>query len=256
MRLDKFLSNMGRGSRKDVHKLIGSGAVSIDGSVSRERDAQIDPETQTIAVNGEAIPYKPFVYIMVNKPAGYLSSTEDGSGPVVTDIFSGQYSSYKLGVAGRLDKDAEGLLLLTNDGPYIHRVITPEKHVKKSYFVKLAREISDADVVQFERGLRLADGTLLRPAGLEKADGVSRESSENAEGSGNAVSTEEHCALVTITEGRFHQVKKMFLSVGNEVRYLKRLKIGALELDAKLKPGEYRELTAEEAEKAYEQTDG
>ena len=237
MRLDKFLSNMGLGSRRDVHKLISSGSVEVDGNVITERDAKISETFQKVYVNGSFIPYKPFIYIMVNKPAGYLSSTEDGSGPVVTDLLSDVIRSYRPGVAGRLDKDAEGLLLLTNDGPFIHRVITPDKNVIKKYLVKLSRGITRSDVVQFEKGIRLSDGTQLKPAGLREIQG------------------DGYFAEVSISEGKFHQVKRMFLSVGNEVTYLKRLSIGGLVLDGSLEPGEYKELSSEEAKKAYEQTD-
>ena len=253
MRLDKFLSNMGLGSRKDVHKIIASGAVMIDGNICKSRDAQFDENTAKVTVNGEYIPYKPFVYIMVNKPAGYLSSTEDGSGPVVTDLLSGAYNSYKLGVCGRLDKDAEGLLLLTNDGDFIHRVISPEKHVGKQYYVKLKREITTRDVVQFECGIKLADGTQLKPAKLKKVN-IEISGIETEPGAKKDLNTPE--ASVTITEGKFHQVKKMFLATGNEVLYLKRLSIGALRLDETLKTGEFKELSPEEAYKAYEQTNG
>ena len=254
MRLDKFLSNMGLGSRHDVHGIIASGSVSIDGIVCKERDAKFDENSSIVTVNGVHIPYKPFVYIMLNKPAGYLSSTDDGSGPVVTDLLGGAYSSYRPGVAGRLDKDAEGLLLLTNDGDYIHKVITPEKHVAKQYFVKLKREITARDVVQFERGIKLADGTQLRPAKLES---VSEENvRENGAEEGNtAAGVKCPCAIVTITEGKFHQVKKMFLATDNEVKYLMRLSIGGLRLDGTLRPGEYKELDPEEAKTAYEQAD-
>lgn len=242
MRLDKFLSNMGAGSRRDVHKLIASGKVKVDGSVCRNYDTHIDENRQKISVGDSEIPYKPFVYIMVNKPAGYLSSTEDGSGPVVTDLLDGAYSSYKLGVAGRLDKDAEGLLLLTNDGHFIHRVISPDKDVVKTYFVTIKREITPDDMVQFKNGIRLRDGTQYKPAELLKT----AEPYEDPAA---------HAALVRISEGKFHQVKKMFLATGNEVLYLKRLSIGGLRLDEKLEPGRFRELTIEEAERVYEQTD-
>ena len=243
MRLDKFLSNMGAGSRRDVHKLIASGKVKVDGSVCRNYDTHIDENRQKISVGDFEIPYKPFVYIMVNKPAGYLSSTEDGSGPVVIDLLNGTYASYKLGVAGRLDKDAEGLLLLTNDGQFIHRVISPDKDVVKTYFVTIKREITPDDVVQFKNGIRLRDGTQYKPAELTNAAGPVPETA----------GSDSHAALVRISEGKFHQVKKMFLATGNEVLYLKRLSIGGLKLDKKLDPGKFRELTIEEAEKVYEQ---
>ena len=232
MRLDKFLSNMGCGSRRDVHKLIASGAVEVDGSVVKEKDAQIDENRQRVCVDGDHIPYKPFVYIMFNKPAGYISSTEDGAGPVVTELLEGAYGSYKLGVAGRLDKDAEGLLLLTNDGEFIHRVISPEKHVIKRYFTRLRAPVTDADIAAFKAGIKLRDGTAYKSAELTPAG--------------------DNCAVTAISEGKFHQVKKMFIVRGNEVLYLKRLSIGGLRLDPALGPGKYRELTAAEAQAVFE----
>lgn len=230
MRLDKYLSNMGLGSRKDVRGIIGSGAVTVDGQVVRSADAKVQEGKSVVQVNGKDVAYKPFVYVMLYKPAGYLSATEDGrGGPVATDLIGEDYNFYDLGPAGRLDKDAEGFLLLTNDGPFVHRIITPEKHVEKQYFVRLRQAITQEDQEAFRAGIRFKDGTLCRPAKLE---------------AGN----EPNTAYVTIHEGKFHQVKKMFLARGNEVVYLKRIAIGGIPLDETLKPGEYRELTKEELE--------
>ena len=244
MRLDKFLSNMGCGSRRDVHKLIAAGAVEVDGAVVNARDAQIDEDRQRVCVNGDHIPYKPYVYIMVNKPAGYLSSTEDGAGPVVTELLRGAYSSYKLGVAGRLDKDAVGLLLLTNDGEYLHRVISPEKHVLKRYFTILRAPVTGADVDAFRTGIKLRDGTVYKSAELTPADRAGED--------GEAV----YGAVTAISEGKFHQVKKMFIARGNEVLYLKRLSIGGLRLDPALGAGEFRELTPAEAQTVFDDPEG
>ena len=238
MRLDRYLSNMGLGSRKDVHKLIASGAVSVDGETVRKKDAAVLEGEQAVSVNGREIRYKPFVYIMMNKPAGYVSSTEDADGPPVTELLGGNYCSYGLGVAGRLDKDAEGLMLLTNDGDLIHKIITPDKNVVKKYYCELKSDISDEDVEKFASGITLRDGTKLKSAALEKA--------VPEEGSASVCA-----AVVGISEGKFHQVKKMFLAVGNEVLYLKRLSIGGLRLDTRLGKGGYREMTKEEAEKVF-----
>ncbi len=232
MRLDKYLSNMGLGSRKDVRGIIGSGAVTVDGQVVRHPDAKIQEGKSEVQVNGQAVAYKPFVYLMLYKPQGYLSATEDGrGGPVATDLIGEDYNFYNLGPAGRLDKDAEGFLLLTNDGPFVHRNITPEQHVEKQYFVRLRTSITPEDQEAFKVGIQFKDGTLCRPAQLEAGE------------------AEPNTAFVTIHEGKFHQVKKMFLARNNEVLYLKRISIGGIALDETLKPGEYRELTKEELER-------
>lgn len=231
MRLDKYLSNMGLGSRKDVRGIIGSGVVTVDGQVVRAADAKIQEGVSNVQVNGQNIAYKPFVYLMLYKPAGYLSATEDGrGGPVATDLIGDDFNFYDLGPAGRLDKDAEGFLLLTNDGPFVHRIITPEQHVEKQYFVRLRTSITPEDQEAFQAGIQFKDGTLCRPAKLEAG-------------------AEPNTAFVTIHEGKFHQVKKMFLARNNEVVYLKRISIGGVPLDETLQPGEYRELTQEEMER-------
>lgn len=231
MRLDKYLSNMGLGSRKDVRGIIASGSVTVDGQVVRSGDHKIQEGVSNVCVSGQPVAYKPYVYLMLYKPAGYLSATEDGrGGPVATDLIGADYNFYNLGPAGRLDKDAEGFLLLTNDGPFVHRIITPEQHVEKRYFVRLKHSITLEDQETFKAGIEFRDGTLCRPAVLEAGE-------------------TENTAYVTIHEGKFHQVKKMFLTRGNEVVYLKRVSIGGVALDETLKPGEYRELTKAEMER-------
>ncbi len=237
MRLDKYLSNMGLGSRKDVHKLICSGAVSVDGNTVTKKDAVVREGEQSVTVFGKDVAYKPFVYIMMNKPAGFVSSTEDSDGVPVTELLHDNYRSYGLGVAGRLDKDAEGLLILTNDGDYIHRVITPGKNVIKKYYCELRAEVTESDIKKFSEGIELRDGTKFKSASLE------REVSAGVKG--------QYAAVAGISEGKFHQVKKMFLAVGNDVLYLKRLRIGGLKLDLDLERGGYKEMTKEEAEKVF-----
>lgn len=237
MRLDKYLSNMGLGSRKDVHKLICSGAVSVDGNTVTKKDAAVREGEQSVTVFGKDVAYKPFVYIMMNKPAGFVSSTEDSDGVPVTELLHDNYHSYGLGVAGRLDKDAEGLLILTNDGDYIHRVIMPGKNVIKKYYCELRADVTESDIKKFSEGIMLRDGTKFKSASLERAV------SAGVKG--------QYAAVAGISEGKFHQVKKMFLAVDNEVLYLKRLRIGGLKLDLDLERGGYKEMTKEEAEKVF-----
>lgn len=229
MRLDKFLANMGKGSRKEIRIFVKAGIVTIDGKPAKSFDQQIDPEKNIVKLKGELVQYKPFVYLMMNKPAGVLSATEDSHGKrTAVDLVGEEYSMYDLSPAGRLDLDTEGFLLLTNDGDYIHNVISPKKKCNKKYYARVSGK-ADADAAQkFENGLVLRDGTECQPAKLE------------------FLSDSE--IYVTIHEGKFHQVKKMSKAVGLEVEYLKRLSIGGVALDETLGPGEYRELTAEEKE--------
>lgn len=230
MRLDKYLSNMGLGSRKDVRALIASGAVTVDGVPVRRAEFKVTEGVTEVTANGVPVCYKPYVYLMLYKPAGYLSATEDGrGGAVATDLVGSDFNFYDLVPAGRLDKDAEGFLLLTNDGHFVHRIITPEQHVEKRYMVRLRQSITAEDAAAFRDGIRFRDGTLCRPAVLEPGEAP-------------------NIAYVTICEGKFHQVKKMFQTRSNEVLYLKRVAIGGIELDPALAPGQYRELTDAERE--------
>lgn len=227
IRIDKMLSNMSYGSRKQVKDLVKKGAVVIDGAVVKDSGYIIDTEKQNLYLNGKIIEYKEFVYIIMNKPKGVISAREDGRGQTTAnDLLDEMYNGYKLSCAGRLDIDTEGLLLLSNDGDFIHNVITPKKEIIKKYFCNLLSDLSEDDVIAFEKGIELADGYKCLPAKLEILD--------------------ERSAFVYLKEGKFHQVKKMFYARRNKVIYLKRVKIGNLELDNKLKPGEYKELNKEE----------
>lgn len=232
IRLDRFLANMGVGTRKEVKKFVSAGAVTVNGKIAGDSGMQINEEEDSVVVFNEVVEYKPYVYIMMNKPAGVLSASEDARGAVTAaDLVAEEYGHYGVSPAGRLDKDSEGFLILTNDGEYIHKVISPNKHVDKVYFCLLEKAISATDIEAFSKGIILADGTVCRTAKLEEAE-VTEE--------------QGYGALVTIHEGKFHQVKRMFLARDNKVLYLKRIKIGDVWLDKSLEKGQYREMTQQE----------
>jgi 16S rRNA pseudouridine516 synthase len=231
-RLDKILSTMGYGSRKQVKELVKSGSVTVDGEVIKDSSIHVDTNVQNVYVNGEKIEYKEYVYIMMNKPRGVISATEDDFGhETVIDLLDDRYQGYKLSCAGRLDIDTEGLMIISNDGQLVHSIISPKKQVVKKYYCIVENVITDKDMREFEKGVVLADGYKCLPARLEK------------------ISDKE--AFVYITEGKFHQIKRMFYARRNNVRYLKRVQIGGLELDAELDTGEYRELLEDEIKKIF-----
>ncbi|UXR70939.1 pseudouridine synthase [Staphylococcus sp. IVB6240] len=225
MRIDKFLANMGVGTRSEVKNLLKKGQVVVNDVVIKSPKQQIDPISDQVEVAGDRIIYEPFVYLMLNKPAGVISATEDDRHQTVIDLIDG-YDHLDLFPVGRLDKDTEGLLLITNDGNFNHRIMSPNKHVPKRYFAELAHAVDKSAIQRFEEGITLKEG-LLQPAHLEILPNTNQ-------------------ALVTITEGKYHQVKRMFHEVDNEVVYLKREAIGQLELDPLLHLGEYRKLTEKE----------
>ena len=231
MRIDKMLANIGYGSRKEVKKLLKTGAVKVDGIIIKDAKQHVDPEQQMITVYGEEVEYKEFIYLMMNKPPGILSATEDDRQETVVDILQEEDQIFAPFPVGRLDKDTEGLLLLTNDGQLAHRLLSPKKHVPKTYFAIIQGEVTESDVEAFQQGVVLDDGYHTKPGDLEIL-------------TSGAISE----IKLTITEGKFHQVKRMFESVGKRVTYLKRLTMADLVLDETLELGEYRELTEEELE--------
>lgn len=231
MRIDKMLANIGYGSRKEVKKLLKTGAVKVDGILIKDAKQHVDPEQQVITVYGEEVEYKEFIYLMMNKPPGILSATEDDRQETVVDILQEEDQIFAPFPVGRLDKDTEGLLLLTNDGQLAHRLLSPKKHVPKTYFAIIQGEVTESDVEAFQQGVVLDDGYHTKPGDLEIL----------TSGSISEIK-------LTITEGKFHQVKRMFESVGKRVTYLKRLTMADLVLDETLELGEYRELTEEELE--------
>ena len=230
-RLDKILASTGEWSRREAKELARRGLVTVDGAAVRDLDAKVDPETADICVEGEALCYRRYTWIMLNKPAGYLSATEDGRGATVLDLLPQELQRQNLFPVGRLDKDTEGLLLLTNEGGLAHALLSPKRHVDKIYYARAAGPLGAEDCRAFAQGLSLEDGLTCRPAGLEILS-----------------AGEESEVLVTLREGKFHQVKRMLAARGAPVLYLERIQMGNLALDPGLPRGAFRFLTEEEIE--------
>ena len=228
-RIDKVLSNLGYGSRSELKKICKNGLVKVNGKVINNPVVQVDVENDEIIFDGEKVTYKEFIYLMLNKPDGYISATFDKRDPIVLDLIDKEDLVFEPFPVGRLDKDTEGLLVLTNDGQLAHRVLSPKKHVPKTYYAKIEGVVTEDDIKAFAKGVTLDDGYETMPAELVilKSDEISE-------------------IELTIHEGKFHQVKRMFESVDKKVIYLKRLSMGKLQLDKNLALGEYRELTDEE----------
>ncbi|MDF2883362.1 MAG: pseudouridylate synthase family protein [Clostridiaceae bacterium] len=229
-RLDKVLSNLGYGTRKEVKAMVKRSQIEVDGIVVKDSGLAIEPEKCKIKVNGEEVSYRKYIYIMMNKPSGVVSATFDNYDETVIDLLDDEYKIFDPFPIGRLDKDTEGLLLLTNDGELNHRLISPKWHVDKVYYAEINKPVSDEDVKAFSQGIVLDDGYKCLPGKL------------------NIISSTENGSEVEVIihEGKFHQVKRMFQSVGKEVVYLKRTNFGPLELDPTLEEGNYRELSREE----------
>ena len=221
MRLDKFLANMGVGTRSEVKQLLKKGSVKVNQNIVKLPKLHVNANSDEIMVNDEVVSYIDKVYIMLNKPKGYISATEDEVHPTIIDLIP-EYAHLNIFPVGRLDKDTEGLLLVTNDGQFNHEVMNPNKHVSKTYEVYSKHPITQFDIDKFKSGIELSDGKL-KPAILKKVD--------------------NYVSHVTIYEGKYHQVKRMFHSIENEVLELKRIKIAQLELDHNLDLGSYRLLT-------------
>lgn len=229
-RLDKLIASTGKWSRREAKILVREGRVLVDGIPAGSVEEKVDPDASIVQVDGENLGYRAFTYVMLHKPSGVLSATEDSRQRTVLDLLSPELRRQGLFPVGRLDRDTEGLLLLTNDGELAHRLLTPKSHVDKVYYARLDRALTEEDREAFARGITLADGLQCMSAGLELL------------GDGSEV-------LITLREGKFHQVKRMAASRGAEVLYLKRLSMGPLVLDEDLQKGEYRLLTGEEVAK-------
>lgn len=229
-RIDKLLSSTGRWSRKEVKGLVRQGRVTADGRAVREPEERFDPAAVSLCVDGAAVDCSPYVYVMLHKPAGVLSAARDRRQPTVLDLLPPELRRRGLFPVGRLDKDTTGLLLLTDDGDLAHRLLSPKKHVDKVYLARVEGRVEEADVSALRQGLVLGDGTVCLPAGLEPlGDGTQ--------------------CLVTLREGKYHQVKRMLAARGKPVVSLHRLSMGPLVLDEGLKPGKWRFLSdAERAE--------
>lgn len=225
-RLDKIISATGKKSRREVREMVRQGRVLVDGKPAPAADMKVDPQTAVILLDGEPLGYEKFTYVMLHKPAGVLTATEDRRQETVLDLLPPELRRRALSPVGRLDKDTEGLLLLTNDGQLAHRLLSPKSHVDKVYYARVDGALEPGDIAAFAAGMTLGDGLECLPAGLE------------------ILSPTE--ALVTLREGKFHQVKRMLAARGKPVLYLKRLSMGRLRLDPALAPGAWRILTEEE----------
>lgn len=230
-RLDKLLAGTGKWSRREVKALVRQGLVRVDGRLAASAEDKLDPAAAIVTVAGETISLCRFTYVMLHKPAGVLTATEDRKQPTVLDLLPPELRRIGLAPVGRLDKDTEGLLLLTNDGELAHRLLSPKYHVDKRYLARVDGELSAADMEAFARGMTLGDGLECLPAGLEVLP--------------------DRVCIVTLREGKFHQVKRMLAARGAPVLYLKRLSMGPLTLDDSLAAGAYRLLRAEEISALY-----
>lgn len=233
IRLDKYLADMGLGTRTEVKKDIKKGRISVNGEIIKSPEYKIDTQTDAVLADGKEIAYEELIYYMLNKPQGVVSATEDRRDKTVLDLIS-EKKRKDLFPVGRLDKDTEGLLLITNDGELAHNLLAPKKHVDKKYFVRLKAPLSEENRKRLEEGVDIGEDKFTLPAQVF----VLNEERDEAE--------------IIIREGKFHQIKRMFHAVGNEVVFLKRLSMGSLVLDEALLPGEYRLLTPQEIERLKE----
>ena len=234
VRLDKYLAQAGIGTRSEVKKLIRSGRVFLGGEAAKRPEDKIE-EGMEVFVDGERVNYSEYEYYMLYKPAGCVTATEDAQAKTVMDYIPAERRR-NLSPVGRLDKDTEGLLLLTDDGALNHRLLAPGKHVPKTYYAKIDGTVTEREVTLFAEGLEIGEKKPTAPAILKILH-----SSEQSE------------IRVTITEGKFHQIKRMFHAVGMEVLYLKRLSMGTLQLDETLAPGAWRKLTESEIQQLKEE---
>lgn len=245
LRLDKFLANKALGSRKEVHALIKQGLVTVDGIVAKKKDMPIDIPEQTIAVNGEIIDSRQIYYVKFNRPAGYVCAMEDARHPTVMDFLPPEFRTMGVGPVGRLDKDTEGLLLLSNDGAWAHRIINGKKHVAKRYYFEYSGTLSEEGLERIRTGIVLGDGTECKPAEIILT-GAEADKSEDTD-AGDAVLLKS--AEIIIEEGKYHQVKRMIGAAGGEITYLKRLTVGHLDLSDIPNPGDFTYLEASDYEK-------
>jgi 16S rRNA pseudouridine516 synthase len=228
MRLDKFLSETGAATRREAAKAARKGRIEVNGATERDVARQIDPASDKVKFDGEEIQYRRFTYIMLNKPDGYVSATEDGKDKTVLELLPERLRRPDLFPCGRLDKDTTGLMLLTDNGGLAHRLLSPKRHVEKKYRFECASEVSEDERLQLETGLVLADGYLTKPAKVELD--VGRKS-----------------GIITLHEGKYHQIKRMFGAAnGNRITCLERIEFGPLSLDPELPRGGWRYLTPEE----------
>ena len=230
MRLDKFLSVTGTLSRSDAKKAIRAGRVSVGGIAAKSGELQLDPEKEHVCLDGREIIYRRFTYIMLNKPEGYVSATDDMRDKTVLELLPDELRRLNLFPCGRLDKYTLGLMLITDDGELSHRLLAPKSHVSKDYRFRSEKPVGEADRLSLEAGVYIDGGYLTKPAKVTlDADGASG-------------------GIITICEGKYHQIKQMFEAISNKIIYLERVSFGPLELDVSLERGEWRFLTDTEIE--------
>ena len=228
MRLDKFLSVTGSATRSESAKAARAGRITVNGTAVKSPSFSVDPDNDTICLDGVAINYKKYTYIMLNKPEGYVSATEDGRDPTVIEILPEQLQRLNIFPCGRLDKNTVGLMLLTDNGELAHRMLSPKKHVEKRYNFKCRIPVSDDERNEIEQGIKLADGYITKPAILD-------------------LNEDRTSGIITLHEGKYHQIKRMFGAVNdNRIIYLERVSFGPLMLDDSLARGEWRYLTDQE----------
>jgi len=249
IRIDKMLADAGLGTRTEVKKLLRTGTVSVNGSAVKDPGYKVDTVRDSCTVGGRVIGHSEFEYYMLYKPAGVVSAVSDGRDKTVIQLIK-EEKRRDLFPVGRLDKDAEGLLLITNDGDLTHRLLSPGMNTEKQYYIRYSGEPMDAsDVEAFAAGIDIGDDKPAKPARLElTGDDIAdtQLTSDMTADDNSGVAAVLHTAMVTVTEGRFHEVKRLFEARGRHVEYLKRVRMGSLRLDETLSPGEYRRLTAAE----------
>lgn len=224
-RIDKFISSQTDMSRTDVKKYIKKGLISVNGEIINKSQFSVDPEKDKIIVDGEELVYKKYVYLVLNKPKGYVSATTDGAYPTVVELAPIEFNHREIFPCGRLDKDTTGLMILSDDGNFAHDILSPKKHVSKEYYVEIDKDLTEEMVTAFREGVLLNDGEC-KSSELKIID--------------------KRSAFVTLTEGRYHQIKRMFGCFGAEVLELKRIRMGNFKLPDELAEGECREITSEE----------
>ena len=227
MRIDKYISELGVASRKEAAKIAKSGGVLVDGVAVRDLSEHIDPEVQRVTFQGRELSYSRYVYVMLNKPAGYVSATEDSRLPVVTELLPEELRKRELFPVGRLDRDTVGMMILTNDGALAHLLLSPKRHVSKNYYFEAAEALPEGTEEKFRDGIVLADGYECKEAVI-------------------VLDEDRKSGIITLTEGKYHQIKRMVASFDNAVTYLKRISFATIPLDESLAEGEWRYLSSEE----------
>ena len=227
MRIDKYISELGIASRKESARVARSGGVTVNGEVVKDLSRHIDPDSAKVSYLGRELVYRKFTYVMLNKPAGYVSATEDSRLPVVTELLPPELRKMELFPVGRLDRDTVGLMILTNNGKLAHSLLSPRHHVEKEYYFTAAEPLSTLAEEKFSRGVVLADGYECKSAVIEMAEG-------------------RLSGRITLTEGKYHQIKRMIASLDNRVVELERIRFADITLDTGLERGEWRYLTDRE----------